>query len=144
MPGFWTKTPDGHTIHSNGDPTMSEETRFALSVMLDTVAKQFVACPHATLRPIYTSHYGSRYTFVVQRCRECGEVTARLMGNTDEGEQYLATLPTRIAPYATNKPSAGYAYYWRFDGLSHSTPPIAPAVQEVLSSVSETKKIGGY
>lgn len=127
MPGFWTKTPDGHTVHINGNPNMSDETRLALSILLDTTAKQFAACPHGVSDPIRTSHYGPHYTFVLQRCRECGEVTVRLMGNTDDGEMYLATLPTHVAPYATNKPSAGYAYYWRFDGLNHSTPPIAPA-----------------
>lgn len=127
MSGFWTKTPDGRTIHVNGNPKMSKEQAFALSVMMDAAAKQFVACDHDKSDPIHTSHYGPHYTFVVQRCNECGEVTVRLMGNTDDGEMYLATLPTRVAPWFTGLPERGYAYYWRFDGLNHSTPPIAPA-----------------
>ena len=127
MIGFWTQTPDGLVVHVNGDPGMDEGTRFALGIMMDEVAKQFMACQHLASDRFYESYYGSHYKFVAQRCNACGEVTVKVMGQTDDGEQYLATLPTRIAPYATNKPAAGYAYYWRFDGLNHSTPPVAPA-----------------
>lgn len=131
MSGFWTTTPDGHTIHINGDPQMSKETRFALSVMLDAFAKQFERCAHEHLEAIYTTHYGPHYSFVVERSVECGEVTVKIWGNDGSDKPvYLGVLPTRIAHYATNKPSAGWAYYWRFDGLSHSTPPIAPAPAE--------------
>lgn len=127
MIGFWTKTPDGHVVHVNGDPGMSEATLFALKIMVDEAARQFMACQHCASDRFYKSYYGSHYKFVVQRCNACGEVTVKVMGQTNDGEQYLATLPTRIAPYATNKPSAGYAYYWRFNGLNHSTPPVVPA-----------------
>ena len=130
MSGFFIKTPNGHTVHVNGNPNMSKEQAFALSVMFDEATKQFAACPHGVNDPIRTSHYGPHYTFVLQRCHECGEVTVRLMGNTDDGEMYLGTLPTRVAPYHTGAPQHGYAYYWRFDGLNHSSPPIAPAPAE--------------
>jgi hypothetical protein len=126
MTGFWTKTPDGHTVHINGDPAMNEETRLALSVMLDEAAKQFAACDHGEMEQIHICHYGPHYTFVVVRCRQCDETTVKVMGNIGGDKQlHLGTLPTWIAPWASNKPSAGYAYYWRFDGLSHSTPAIA-------------------
>lgn len=127
MPGFWTKTPEGHTIHINGNPAMDAQTRLALSVMLDQAAKQFIGCHHSHFDVIHTSHYGSHYSFVVERCVACEEVTVRVWGHLANGERmYLATLPTWIAPYASNVPAAGNAYYWRFDGLSHSTPPVAP------------------
>ena len=142
MPGFWTKTPEGHTIHINGDPAMSEETRFALSVMMDKLTKEFVACHHSHFDVIHTSHHGPHYTFVVERCEACEEVTVRVWGMTDETPMYLATLPTRIAHYATNQPAAGYAYYWRFDGLSHSTPPIAP--HHALCECDRCLKDWGY
>jgi hypothetical protein len=125
MPGFWTKTPDGHTVHINGDPNMSEETRLALSVMLDEAAKQFSACDCGDREIIYATHYGPRYNFDVQRCRQCGEVTVKVTGNSSGRRQYLATLPTWVAPWASNVPRLGYAYYWKFDGVSHSTPAIA-------------------
>lgn len=130
MPGFWTKTPGGHTVHINGDPQMSEETRLALSVLLDAVAKQFAACVHTDSETIFATHYGPRYNFVVRRCRQCHETTVEVLGNDGDKQQYLATLPTWIAPYATNRPAAGYAYYWKFDSLNHSTPPIAPMPKE--------------
>lgn len=130
MIGFWTRTPEGHVIHVNGDPGVSEATRFALGIMMDEAAKQFMACQHLASDRFYETYYGPHYKFVVQRCNGCGEVTVKVMGQTDDGEQYLATLPTRIAHYATNKPSAGYAYYWHFNGLNHSTPPVAPAPEK--------------
>jgi hypothetical protein len=40
MPGFWTQTEAGHTIHINGDPNMSEETRLAITRLADAYAKQ--------------------------------------------------------------------------------------------------------
>lgn len=39
MSGFWTKTELGHTIHINGDPNMSEETRLAITRLADAYAK---------------------------------------------------------------------------------------------------------
>lgn len=38
--GFWTKTPQGQTIHIKGDPNMSEETVTALGNMMDLAAKE--------------------------------------------------------------------------------------------------------
>lgn len=132
MAGFWTNTPDGHTVHINGDPNMSEETRLALCAVLDAVAQQYHDnCTHVNGDTIYTARW-SHYIFVVRRCQACGEVVVRVMGEGKEGQVYLATLPTRVAPYASNKPSAGYAYYWHFYGLNHSTPPIAPAPEKRL------------
>ncbi len=127
MPGFWTKTPEGHAVHVNGDPHLSEETRFILSLMIDQAAKQFPACLHPDSDCIHSTPWGPYYIFAVHRCRQCGETTVKVLGNQGVGVIYLATLPTQIKHYATNKPSAGWAYYWRFDGLTHSTPPIAPA-----------------
>lgn len=40
MPGFWTTTPAGHTVHVNGDPNMPEETRLALCQLMDAYHKQ--------------------------------------------------------------------------------------------------------
>jgi NTP pyrophosphatase (non-canonical NTP hydrolase) len=40
---FWTKTPDGNTVHINGNPGMSEETRLALATVMDAAAKQYAA-----------------------------------------------------------------------------------------------------
>lgn len=127
MIGFWTKTPSGHVVHTNGDPDMSEEIRFALGIMMDEAAKQFMACRHVDSQTIYGCNWGPHYTFEVQRCAQCLETTVRVLGHQPSGSLYLATLPTHIAPYHTGAPQYGYAYYWRFDGLSHSTPPIAPA-----------------
>ena len=127
MIGFWTKTPDGHVIHVNGDPGMSKETLFALGIMMDEAAKQFMACRHVDSQTIYACNWGPHYSFEVQRCSQCLETTVKVMGHQPGGSLYLATLPTHIAPYHTGAPQHGYAYYWRFDGLNHSTPPIAPA-----------------
>lgn len=80
MPGFWTKTPDGHIAHINGNPAMDAQTRLALSVMLDQAARQFIGCHHSHFDMIHTSHYGSRYSFVVERCKACEEVTVRVWG----------------------------------------------------------------
>jgi hypothetical protein len=125
MPGFWMITPDGNAVHINGNPDMSEEIRLALSVMLDEAAKQFSDCAHDEKETIYTCPYGPHYTLVVVRCQQCSETTVKVMGNNGEEQQYLATLPTRIAPYASNKPTLGYAYYWYFDGLNHSVPVVS-------------------
>lgn len=40
MPGFWTKTEKGHMVHVNGDPNMSEETRLALTQVMDALIEQ--------------------------------------------------------------------------------------------------------
>lgn len=129
MSGFWTKTPDGHVIHIAGDPNMSAETRLILSVMMVQAAKAFSACVHPATEstPIYSTHWGPHFTFTVHRCQQCAEVTVKVLGNQNGSLVYLATLPTRIAPYCTGAPQHGYAYYWRFGSLNHSTPPIAPA-----------------
>lgn len=128
MSGFWTKTPDGHTVHINGSPKMSKEQAFALSVMIDKALQGFEGCTHFDSETIHTSHYRSHYSFEVQRCQQCGETVVKLFGNNADGSRmYLTHLRTEVKPWATNKPAAGYAYYWRFDGLWHSTPPIAPA-----------------
>lgn len=130
MSGFWTKTLDGHTIHINGDPKMSEKTRLALCELMDAAAKQYGACLHANIDRIHIANHGPHYTFVVQRCQQCGETTVQVQARDSEPPMVLTTLRTTIAPYASNKPSAGYAYYWHFQGLNHSTPPIAPAPVE--------------
>ena len=41
-------------------------------------------------------------------------------------QEVLSELATWIAPWASNVPERGDAYYWYWDGLNHSTPPIAP------------------
>lgn len=130
MNGFWTKTPDGHTVHINGDPNMSKETRLALCAVMDAVAKQYEGCQHVDTEAIHTAHWGAHYTFVVQRCRQCRFTVVEVWAKDAEPPMRLATLPTRIAPYASNRPLAGYAYYWHFQGLNHSTPRIAPAPAE--------------
>lgn len=85
-------------------------------------------CEHETGDILHTSYFGTRITFQVIRCTYgCGEVFVTVTSN--ETQQTIGKLPTRIAPYATNKPSAGNAYYWRYEGLSHSTPPIAPRAE---------------
>lgn len=43
----------------------------------------------------------------------------------------VATLSTWIAPYCTAAPQHGYSYYYKWDGLNHSTPPIASNPAEV-------------
>lgn len=40
MPGFYTQTESGRTIHINGDPNMSEETRLALVAVMEAAVKQ--------------------------------------------------------------------------------------------------------
>lgn len=40
MSGFWTQTEAGHTVHVNGDPSMSEETRAALTQVMDALIKE--------------------------------------------------------------------------------------------------------
>lgn len=37
MAGFWTQTEAGHTVHVNGDPNMSEDTRAALMKVMDAL-----------------------------------------------------------------------------------------------------------
>lgn len=39
MAGFWTTTPEGGTVHINGDPNMPEETLNALLGLMDAAAK---------------------------------------------------------------------------------------------------------
>jgi len=43
MPGFYTKTEAGHTVHINGDPNMSEETRAALCAMMEAAVQRHEA-----------------------------------------------------------------------------------------------------
>ena len=45
-----------------------------------------------------------------------------------ETKKVVDRLTTCIAPWATNAPALGNAYYWRWDGLNNSTPAIAPAL----------------
>lgn len=40
MSGFWTKTPDGHVAHIDGDRDMSQETLEKLHKMLDLASRQ--------------------------------------------------------------------------------------------------------
>lgn len=108
------------------ESNLSSETRFALSVMVALLDQTFAPCFHRDSEELSEYPCGSAYHFTICRCRKCGETTAALFGNFAGHQIALATLPTRIAPYATNRPSAGYAYYWRFDGLNHSTGPIVP------------------
>lgn len=41
MPGFWTKTEGGETIHINGDPNMSEADRLTITRMADAFAAKY-------------------------------------------------------------------------------------------------------
>ncbi|TXH52961.1 MAG: hypothetical protein E6Q97_14140 [Desulfurellales bacterium] len=131
MPGFWTQTEAGHTVHINGDPDMSAETRQALCAVMDAVAKQYEGCSCVDTETIHIAHWGAHYTFVVQRCRQCRAATVEVWAKDANPPMLLATLPTRIAPYASNRPLAGNAYYWHFQGLNHSTRPIAPMQEEL-------------
>lgn len=132
MDGFYTTTTAGHLIHINGDPNMSEETRLALCELMDAAAVS-VPCLHKENELLQTSNYGSYIRFNIRRCDDCKTVFVEVLGDSSgNGDQfkYLQTLPTRIAPYCTGAPQHGYAYYWRFDSLNHSTKPIAPKPEE--------------
>ena len=84
-------------------------------------------CSHSTGEVIHQGHYGSKIDFDVIRCTYgCGNVFVNVIDARTELP--IERLPTCIAPWATNDPTRGNAYYWRWDGLNHSTPPIAPAI----------------
>lgn len=40
------------------------------------------------------------------------------------GRKLIATVPTRLADYATGRPDLGRCYYWEWDGLQHQSKPI--------------------
>lgn len=49
--GFYMRTPEGNTVHVNGDPNMAEETAAALGEMMDAVVKQHIPKDDRILTP---------------------------------------------------------------------------------------------
>ncbi|TXH52633.1 MAG: hypothetical protein E6Q97_15280 [Desulfurellales bacterium] len=83
-------------------------------------------CVHPTSTLLHAFLSFPRWNFWILRCDSgCGEVFVKV----EDGEtgNTIATLPTTIQPYCTGAPQHGYSYYYHWDGLNHSTPPIAPA-----------------
>ena len=83
-------------------------------------------CNHSTNKVIHSSSYGSIIFDVIRCTAGCGNVFVNVI-DAKTGLS-IEELTTYIAPWATNAPAFGNAYYWRWDGLNHSTPPIAPAI----------------
>lgn len=142
MSGFYTRTPAGKTIHINGDINMSSEMREKLGNLVDSLSTEGQACLCHESDVLYTSIYGSDIKFNVRRCKKCEDVTVEVLGNVSGDSEdwlYLQTLPTRVAPYHTCNPHLGQAYYWRFHGLNHSTPPIAPDPKNMEGEVERKR-----
>lgn len=78
-------------------------------------------CEHKTTEGIYECEWG-KYKFNVDQCTwDCQQVIVFV---TYPDGVIRDMLQTTVAPYQTNKPELGNSYYWKFQGLSHSTPVI--------------------
>lgn len=98
------------------------------------------SCSHATGEVIHQGHYGSKIDFDVVRCTYgCSNVFVNVIST--ETKQVIDKLTAYIAPWATNDPARGNAYYWRWDGLNHSTPPIAPNDDDDLTPTPSPAKL---
>ena len=75
----------------------------------------------STEKEIYRCFY-SELIFAVIRCGD----DVRVDVIDVETNNVISQLNTWIAPWASNAPQRGNAYYWEWNGLNHSTSAIAP------------------
>lgn len=70
--GFWSVTPEGHSVHIKGDPDMPQETLQALLSMMDLAYKNAakkMPCGHSRA-DIVSSDEGTAF------CGQCAEDAA--------------------------------------------------------------------
>ena len=71
---------------------------------------------------IHQCFWGDTIIFDVVRF----STTTRVFVVSTTTQKTIDILSTWIAPWASNAPKHGDAYYWTWSGLNHSTPAIVP------------------